>query len=367
MRSAYGSITRLSKDRYRVRYLADLGDGRGRVRHSVTVRGSRRDARRRLSELEAEHGTDTPTMTLAQCAERFWLPDCEDRIRQGDMRESTLDVYRSAYRTHVAPRWGSTMVTGIRPLDLQEWLLTLPRLTGKRCLYVMRAILRLAVLYEAAPSNVAEGRYRLSGEESPRPKTIWSASEVVAMCDAVRGTALEVPVVMCGIAGCRTGEGLGLMASDCERVGGAMCCHVHGELTLRGYQPHVKNPQSDRWAVVPEPWASRLDALLADGREWLNSDGVGGAVRRRAVRDGWERAFRDGGCLSGFRHGELSGLRNSWRTYMRDELRVDRDVLEKMMGHRGRGVGEQHYYRPDREAFAEVASEAWRRWFEARK
>ena len=44
---------------------------------------------------------------------------------------------------------------------------------------------------------------------------------------------------------------------------------------------------------------------------------------------------------------------------MRWELGVPEDMLEKMMGHVGRNVGEVHYDRPDADVFADVVAEAW--------
>lgn len=366
MRRTYGSVTRLDKNRYRLRFLADLHDGRGRTRHSVTVRGTRVEANRRLAEIEAEHGGDRETITIQQCHDRFWLPDCEDRVAHGTMRRSTLDNYEQLWGCHVRPRWGATAVTGVRPLDYQEWLLTLTAVVGRKCNMLVRSVLRFAVLYGLLDHNWADAEWRYSGDRDRHADTTWSLPECERMCAALRNTVLEVPVIMMAIGSCRVGEACGIRAADCKLVEAngmqVMCCHVMGQLARDGYRDWTKTPQSMRWVVVPEPWSPRLSELLGDGRTWLNDDGLGEPVKRPNVSWWWRNVFREGQPLAGMEYGPIKNLRASWRTNMRDALGVDRDLLEKMMGHTGRGVGEVHYYRPDEEAFADAVSAAWLRY-----
>ena len=362
-RSSWGSITRLGKDRYRLRYVADMHDGRGRVRHSETVRGTRKDARRVLSEREAAHGRDVASLTVGECAERFWMPEMADRLARGTMRPATVELYTQIWRTHVEPRWGRTMVTGVDPLDYQEWLLTLTDVIGSKCNMIMRQVLRFAVLYRLVDSNVADMQYRLSGDRERRADTVWSISELSEMAGAVRGTVLEAPLIMMAFGSCRVGEACGLRSEDFKAVNAngmrVACAHVQGQLARDGWVDWTKTPRSMRWVVVPEPWSLRLEEIMGDGREWLNDDGLGRPVPRVNVSWWWRHAFEDGRQLSAHEYGPIKNLRASWRTYMRTELRMDRDLLEKMMGHSGKGVGEVHYFRPDEEAFADELSRAW--------
>ena len=48
----WGGIQSLSPTLHRIRYTADTGDGRGRVRHTEMFRGKKRDAQRRKAELQ---------------------------------------------------------------------------------------------------------------------------------------------------------------------------------------------------------------------------------------------------------------------------------------------------------------------------
>ena len=75
-RASWGCVQRLGRDRYRIRYWADLGDGYRR--RTETVRGTRREADARLAALRGLHECSprppraptwrTPTRTLGT----FW-------------------------------------------------------------------------------------------------------------------------------------------------------------------------------------------------------------------------------------------------------------------------------------------------------
>ena len=54
----------------------------------------------------------------------------------------------------------------------------------------------------------------------------------------------------------------------------------------------------------------------------------------------------------------MTKLRNSWETFMRWGLRVDKDKIDKMMGHTSTDVRSKHYDRPDEIMFAETVADA---------
>lgn len=84
-RSTWGSIARLGRDRYRLRWWEDV-DG-DYARRSEVVRGSRRAAERRLAEIRASLDETAPhgrprarrRLTVGEAYERWWLPDARDR------------------------------------------------------------------------------------------------------------------------------------------------------------------------------------------------------------------------------------------------------------------------------------------------
>ena len=88
-RSSWGSNEDAGRGRRRIRYWADLHDGRGYRRVSETVRGTRKDADDVLARRRVEHSSDAPAPTVRQAYEMWWLPDFEDRLGKGEVSANT--------------------------------------------------------------------------------------------------------------------------------------------------------------------------------------------------------------------------------------------------------------------------------------
>ena len=65
-RSTWGANEDAGNGRRRLRYWADLHDGRGYVRRSMTIVGTRRDGDEMLARLRVEHSQDRPTPTVGE-------------------------------------------------------------------------------------------------------------------------------------------------------------------------------------------------------------------------------------------------------------------------------------------------------------
>ncbi len=360
-RSTWGANEDAGNGRRRLRYWADLHDGRGYTRHSTTIVGSRRDGDEMLARLRVEHSQDRPTPTLRQAYETWYLPELRERVETGDMAASSVVMYESNWRKHVAPAWGETPVTDIRPLGVQQWLMGMTTVSARKSLSLLGRILAKCVMYEAVQSNVAREEYRLPRRtERDAPKDVYTLSELLAALDAVSGTAAYVPAIMAGLASCRVGESLGPLRAEVREV------EDHG-MTLAVVDivrqvdregrviERLKTKGSERPVVVPEPWAA--DVLDVD-TEWLCDNGCMRPLSQIAVNDIW----RDALSAAGIDPIPFRNLRSTWRTFMRWELGIAEDMVEAMMGHVGRNVGEIHYDRPQAEVFASTVADAWLRY-----
>lgn len=368
-RSTWGSITRLGKDRYRLRWWEDRDDGY--ARRSEVVRGTRRAAERRLAEIRssldetAPHKRARRKMTVGEAFEMWWLPDAKDRLSVGEMAKSTFDNYMSRWRRHVKPVWGDVAVTDVRPIDVQEWLLGLTKDMASMSLMLMRQVFDMCVRYEVTGRNPAEGRFRMPKRTDRRhSKDVYTLDEMATALDAVRGTGAYIPAVLCGIGSCRVGESLGVRIDLGEvRTVSASGMTVAVVDVVRnvdrdghvGADHVLKTPQSERPVVVPEPWS--LDVLSVEGT-WLCDRGTGLPLSQKAVNRIWSQSLES--C--GIKPIPFRNLRNSWRTFMRWELGIQEDLLEAMMGHAGKNVGEVHYDRPREEVFAQTVADAWVRY-----
>lgn len=364
-RSTWGSNDDAGAGRRRLRYWADLHDGKGYARHSKTIVGTKTDGDEELARLRVSHSRDRPVPTVGQAYEMWWLPDATERRESGEMAKSTYDNYLSRWRKHVGPRWSDVPVTDVRAVDLQEWLLTKTATMGSMSLLLMRQVLDLCVRYEVAEKNIARLEYRMPRKiEREHSRDVYTLREMVAALEAVRGTAAYLPAVMCGLASCRVGEALGPRVDLGEvrpmDVNGMTVAVVDVIRSVDrnghpGSDHELKNPQSERPVIVPAPWSA--DVLAASG-PWLADRGDGRPVSQIVANREWSRALRE----AGIEPVPFRNLRSSWRTFMRWELGIDEDKLEAMMGHTGRNVGEIHYDRPREEVFAQTVADAWMRY-----
>lgn len=371
-RSTWGSIARLGRDRYRLRWWEEVeGDY---ARRSEVVHGTRKEAARRLAEIRssldetAPHGKPRARrrMTVGEAYETWWLPDAEARARAGKLARQTLAGYLSKWRVHVGKRWADVPCADVRPLDIQRWLDPMTQKPAVTSLAMLRQILDFAVMYEVLASNPARKRYRMPDAHRDLKDGAYTLSELDRIAEAARGDVCEAAMLLMCFGSCRTGESLAVRT---EEVGRA---ESHGiELTTARIVRQVsndgtlsadgalKNRQSVRTVVVPPPWGDRLWELAEEARgrgdEWLCDDGLGRPLSQFMLRKHWKSAVEGAGL--DFRMARSA--RRSWETYMRWDMGVDRSKVEQMMGHALPGVTGEHYDKPTSEMFVDTVAEAF--------
>lgn len=371
-RSSWGCVTRLGRDRYRIRWWE--ASGGVYERRSEVVRGTRREADRRLAEIrsgldETERGARRVgrRLTVGQAYERWWLPKARAEVERGDRAPQTLRQLESAWRRHVAPRWASVRVDDVAPLDIQEWLSTMTKMPAQSSLGLLRRVLDLAQLYGQVPANVARNRYDLPTAQGRRPGGAYTFEQLAEIADAARGELCEPAVLLCAFGSCRTGEALGVACEDVSfsRRRGQVVAVAQIRRQVRSDGTLIdalKNRWSRRPVVIPEPWSLRLMELVSDalsaGERWLSDDGLGRPRTQFVTLKSWSRLFSDGGPLHHLPDLRIRALRRSWETTARWTLDIPRERVEKMMGHVGEGVSGRHYDKPDINHFVDTVLDA---------
>lgn len=357
-RSSWGSNEDAGRGRRRIRYWADLHDGKGYRRVSETIEGSRRDGDEALARRRVQHSADAPVPTLTQAYELWWLPEARGRVERGEMAKATLVNYESRWRRHVRPAFGDHRLTDVRPLEVQDWLLGMTAPMASISLSLMEQVYRKAVMYGACEANPAALRYRMPVAQGERSKEVYTLAEMSSALDAVRGTCAYVPAVLCGLGSARVGESLGaIVAEDVRRAeshGMALAVvDVRRQVDRYGHvMDRLKTAQSARPLVIPEPWSADV---LAVGTRWLSDQGDGTPVSQLTVGRVWKETLG----AAGIEPIPFRNLRNSWRTISRWELGIPEDMCERMMGHAGKSVGERHYDRPDADRFVDAVAAAY--------
>lgn len=199
-------------------------------------------------------------------------------------------------------------------------------------------------MFETLQANPAAVSFRMPKTVTERNKEVFTLRDLLKAIEAVRGTPAYCIAVLCGIGSCRVGEAIGVKAEDIKP-------YVYKGKTLavidlqRQYScankvdDVLKTGNSKRPIIIPEPWSKEL---LENQSGWLVDKGNGKPISQYVMRNIWQDALaaHDIDIIP------LKNLRNSWRTIMRWELKVDADYVERMMGHAGKNVGEIYYDRP---------------------
>ena len=170
-RSTFGSVTKMGRDTWRLRWWADTPEGRRRV--SETVHGTRRQAEDRLAEIRCEVGSGHGgAVTVGQAWEQWYAPDCAQRLEEGSLAPNTWRNAEAMWKRHISPRWANVPCTQVRPLDVQEWLLTMTWANARLSKIVFGQVMGMAAMFEACDSNPLLLKYRLNSStacSSKRP------------------------------------------------------------------------------------------------------------------------------------------------------------------------------------------------------
>lgn len=202
-RSSWGSNQSMGQGKRRIRYMADTGDGRGYIRHSETVYGTRKQADEvYFTQRRIEHSQDKPVPTFRQAYEAWYLPEMLDRLNNGELAHNSFEIYTSRWR-RIQERFSDVPVTGISPMDIQEWLLSIAPSTAGQSLQVLKHILDKCVLLGMLASNPARAAYRLPQKTSYRDKSIYTLSELLSVLDVIQESVSYIPAILCGIGSCR--------------------------------------------------------------------------------------------------------------------------------------------------------------------
>lgn len=362
-RDAWGSIAEIERGkRYVIRYWAST-DERGYRRCCETVRGTRADAERRRAELMLDHSADAPCPTLGDVYRKWYLPDRKRQNEEGDLSVKTMEQDASLWNAHVSKRWKDIPCDQIRPLDVQQWITSsLTGITAKRAVNLGKRVLEYAVRYEVIQSNPMAVSYVYPSKSTIRKRDdyVWSITELGELWrDHCYGKFWEGAFICSAFGSARVGESLAPLADDvwtCERNGvfvAVVPIRAQVSNTTKQIETELKTSWSPRDIVIPGVAGRRLAAIARrNAGTYLTPDGVGGFVQQHKLWEQWTRELGD-------EVHPFKNLRKSWETFTKWYLRVPSELVERMMGHVGKGVTGHYYDRPETEHFIDIITERY--------
>jgi len=249
------------------------------------------------NEVSITQGTYVdPTTALIHIGElgEEWL-----KSQSAVLKPSTMHPLKSAWRTHVMPRWGKRRLDSIRHSDVRAWVAELSESYGPvtviRCYGVLAAILDIAVRDRRIPDNPARG-VRLPKKKA-KPRVYLTHDQVRRLADGARYPEL---IYFLAYTGLRWGEATALRVGDVDPVRRRVS--VHENAVMVNGRIHVGTPKSHKGRSVPYPAfldsyisihvraKNRTELLFGEGAEHLrlpnSQDGwFAGAVKRARAGD----------------------------------------------------------------------------------
>lgn len=372
-RSSWGCNEPARRDGYRrLRFWADLHDGRGYRRCSMTVKGSKRRGDEVLRDMWAKHSDEglSADVTVGRAYDEWWLPAQEAAVERGSLSANSLKAYRGTWSRGVEQRWGGVRAGDVLHEDVQEWLLGLTLPTARACRSILRGVLEKCVSRGLIQRNVLKDDYampRQAPSARASARRSLSLDELRRLWSVMWGEPCEAAFILGAFGSCRAGESLGVLAREVV-YGESECgvpvavCPVSRQVDSRtgAVTDRLKNVWSYRTAVVAGPMATRLHeiacAAVERGETWLCDDGTARPMSQKSLRNEIARASG----RAGIARATPQILRPSWETSVaRWTLGLDSEVIEKLMGHVGTGVTGRHYDRPGATEFVRAVSGAY--------
>ena len=336
MRSALGSIQRVSRDRYRVSVEGPRADDGSRPRRSRTVRGTRAQAEAALAALRLESGMPAGDvdLTLAEYWDAFYWPSVQrlaPKTRQG---------YENAWTAHVRPLLGDRAMRSLKAREIERALLTIERPGAQRNAFkLLRQMYNEAYRDEIVDDNPMTRRIRLDRMERYEPDVLL-LPDVAEWASALRGHPCEPIAIVMLFAGLRREEACALHWSDF--AWGAAACSARVERALvevGGRKVHgpVKTPASRRTVYLSGWPFERLRDIASVGPLW--PDATGDNMAPDKVAKEYRRALESAGA----RYVPMRNLRNSYATIMQG-LGASDSLISKSLGHTNLAVDYAHYF-----------------------
>ena len=352
-----GQIEARGEGCWRVRVFKGRDENGKRQYVSVNVKGSRRDAERKLRKMLEEHDRGRLTVP-SKLALGAFLDEWLAVAVKPRVRAATYGSYLVLVKTYVKPGLGMVRLDRLTAMDIQRWLNALaeqplrrqPRKSGERqgkngeatptalsartrraAFAVLRAALRQAVRWRVLPSNPSD-EVDAPGKRPARSMKVLTAEQASTFLAGCKGERLEAFFVLALATGCRPGELAALRWADVdlkrERLnvtramarlaGGAV---EYGEPKTDTGRRMIPLPPS-AVVVLREHRQRQLEERMKHGGEWEDSDlvftGEDGAplqlgnVRRRDFHRIVKRAdLPEGLTLYSLRHTAASILIDS--------------------------------------------------------
>jgi integrase len=209
--------------------------------------------------------------------------------QRGHMKPSGFRCYDSAWRIHVAPRWGRTPIAAVRFSDVQAWASELSTGRGaavvQTCHSLLRRILDDAVRDKMLASNPAQG---VKLPKRPPSRKVYLTAAQLNRLAAESGRHRSLALLL-GVGGLRWGEAAALRVGDVDFLRRRIELHRNAVKVSNRIVVGTLKSNRNRTVVLP---GFVIDALAqtAAGKsrdELLWTKRAGGYLGPPSTTNGW--------------------------------------------------------------------------------
>jgi integrase len=340
-----GHIVKRAKDSSSLKI--SLGkDASGKYRYKwVTVRGGRKSAEKKLSELlhqldtgeYAETGREKVADLLNRFLEEYAAPNLSPR---------TVEGYESVIRVHLIPALGSIRLSALTDNHMRNYYARALQsgLSARSVAHhhtLLHKALRTAIEWHLVTRNAANGVR--PPRAIRREMQTWSQQEASVFLEAARETQYYEVFYLALFTGMRRSELLTLRWDDVDLVLGQIYVN-RSYLVLKGGQDHYKDPKSSsgRRAIALPPSAllvlsryrerKEAEALMLETAlkeaDPVFCDTSGWPLRPASVSHAWARLVKQ----SGLKPIRLHDARHTHASIMLKQG-VHPKVVQERLGH----------------------------------
>lgn len=229
-----------------------------RKRIYKTVKGTKKQAEHYLREMIAEIENNT-YVNESNVTVKEWMNTWVELYLK-DKSPTTVAGYKKQIDSYIIPQFGNVPLQSLTTLEIQRWVNGLydcspasnkpiSAKTVRNIFLNLQAACRKAVVLEMLKKNPCDNVVLRKSES--RVVNPYSADEVKELVNAVKGTDLEVPMLIDLSLGLRRGELLALQWNDIDFE--KNCVHIRHNIVL----------DKDRNIVTKKPKSKSGDRVIA--------------------------------------------------------------------------------------------------------
>lgn len=324
------SVKKIGKDKYRVTVLKGVDAETGKNKYFNRIsNGTLQDARDLEAALEVQGGIEPKERVTLRCLlEDLWLPSLE-------VEANTYAYYESAVRVHIVPALGSMLVPNVTEFVIERFFRELPEGSVRtQCKKTLSPAFRAARKWHLMAYNPLELADVKIGKGSKRGGCkgydTYSAEEVRAILEAVRGEDIEGGVLAMLCASARREEACALDKEDFDPLTGYAPVEKAFVVDSRTGKAIMKGPKNDAsWRDLKFKGYSldRMRSICCGGSGPIMAY-KGARMRPDLFFDRWARLVK----ANGIRYLPVGHLRHTFAT---QSLLAGADVatLRDLMGH----------------------------------